>query len=162
MGDHTSSLSSSRWCACIAADRVSPRVPSHTRRPPPAGPRPPPTRSASTSASLPRRGSLPPRLASSFVIPTGSPRCKPSPAPRCCASSRPTGSPEIPEDLYYLIKKAVQVRKHLERNRQDKDAKFRLILVEARIHRVSRYYKEACKLPASWKYESATAAALVS
>merc|ERR1712078_417508 len=71
-------------------------------------------------------------------------------------------APEIPEDLYYLIKKAVQVRKHLERNRQDKDAKFRLILVEARIHRVSRYYKEACKLPANWKYESATAGALVS
>merc|ERR1712227_137918 len=71
-------------------------------------------------------------------------------------------APEIPEDLYMLIKKAVQVRKHLERNRQDKDAKFRLILVEARIHRVSRYYKEACKFPASRKYESATAAALVS
>merc|ERR1711998_553821 len=71
-------------------------------------------------------------------------------------------APEIPEDLYMLIKKAVQVRKHLERNRKDKDAKFRLILVEARIHRVSRYYKEAMKLPANWKYESATAAALVS
>ena len=26
--------------------------------------------------------------------------------------------PEIPEDLYQLIKKAVQVRKHLERNRK--------------------------------------------
>merc|ERR1712071_670630 len=35
-------------------------------------------------------------------------------------------APEIPEDLYMLIKKAVQVRKHLERNRQDKDSKFRL------------------------------------
>merc|ERR1719203_1217236 len=39
-------------------------------------------------------------------------------------------APEIPEDLYMLIKKAVQVRKHLERNRQDKDSKFRLILIE--------------------------------
>merc|ERR1711974_181893 len=70
--------------------------------------------------------------------------------------------PELPEDLYQLIKKAVSVRKHLERNRKDKDAKFRLILIEARIHRVSRYYKEACTLPPNWKYESATAAALVS
>ena len=26
----------------------------------------------------------------------------------------------IPEDLYHLVKKAVQVRKHLERNRKDK------------------------------------------
>ncbi|PNH11060.1 40S ribosomal protein S13-1, partial [Tetrabaena socialis] len=37
-------------------------------------------------------------------------------------------APELPEDLYFLIKKAVSVRKHLERNRKDKDGKFRLIL----------------------------------
>jgi small subunit ribosomal protein S13e len=53
-----------------------------------------------------------------------------------------------------LIKKAVAVRKHLERNRKDKDSKvlvirsqqkatsdtmqFRLILIESRIHRLSR------------------------
>ncbi|KAL4664059.1 hypothetical protein H8957_013296 [Semnopithecus entellus] len=30
-------------------------------------------------------------------------------------------APDLPEDLYYLIKKAVAVRKHLERNRKDKD-----------------------------------------
>lgn len=50
-------------------------------------------------------------------------------------------APEIPEDLYHLIKKAVSMRKHLERNRKDKDGKFRLILVESRIHRLARYYK---------------------
>ncbi len=44
-------------------------------------------------------------------------------------------APEIPEDLYMLIKKAVAVRKHLERNKKDKDSKFRLILIESRIHR---------------------------
>ena len=48
-------------------------------------------------------------------------------------------APELPEDCYYLIKKAVSIRKHLERNRKDKDAKFRLILVESRIHRLARY-----------------------
>lgn len=47
-------------------------------------------------------------------------------------------APEIPEDLYMLIKKAVAVRKHLERNRKDKDSKFRLILIESRIHRLVR------------------------
>ena len=31
--------------------------------------------------------------------------------------------PSIPEDMYHLIKKAVSVRKHLERNRGDKDSK---------------------------------------
>jgi ribosomal protein S15P/S13E len=32
-------------------------------------------------------------------------------------------APEIPEDLYMLIKKAVAVRKHLSTNRKDKDGK---------------------------------------
>ncbi|XP_033215358.1 40S ribosomal protein S13 [Belonocnema kinseyi] len=70
-------------------------------------------------------------------------------------------APEIPEDLYHLIKKAVAIRKHLERNRKDKDSKFRLILVESRIHRLARYYKQKSVLPPSWKYESSTASALV-
>ncbi len=89
-------------------------------------------------------------------------------------------APAIPEDLYMLIKKAVAVRKHLERNKKDKDSKFRLILIESRIHRFSliltpfwydlmycfwfrlaRYYRASRKLDANWKYESATASALV-
>ena len=70
-------------------------------------------------------------------------------------------APDIPEDLYHLIKKAVSVRKHLERNRKDKDSKFRLILVESRIHRLARYYKTVRKLPPNFKYESGTASALV-
>jgi small subunit ribosomal protein S13e len=71
-------------------------------------------------------------------------------------------APELPEDLYHLIKKAVQVRKHLERNRKDKDSKFRLILIESKIHRLSRYYKTAGQLAPNWKYDSATASTLVS
>lgn len=70
-------------------------------------------------------------------------------------------APTLPEDLYYLIKKAVSIRKHLERNRKDTDSKFRLILVESRIHRLGRYYKTKGILPPTWKYESQTASALV-
>merc|ERR1712151_670408 len=65
-------------------------------------------------------------------------------------------APDIPEDLYMLIKKSVNVHKHLERYRKDKDAKFRLILIESRIHRLARYYRRTRKLPANWKYQSAT------
>jgi len=71
-------------------------------------------------------------------------------------------APQLPEDLYNLIKKAVSIRKHLERNRKDIDAKYRLILVESRIHRLSRYFRKTGQLPPTWKYESATASALVS
>ncbi|PVU90174.1 hypothetical protein BB559_004747 [Furculomyces boomerangus] len=71
-------------------------------------------------------------------------------------------APELPEDLYFLIKKAVAVRKHLERNRKDRDAKYRLILIESRVHRLARYYKTSGQLPPNWKYESSTASTLVS
>jgi len=70
-------------------------------------------------------------------------------------------APEIPEDLYHLIKKAVAMRKHLESFRKDKDAKFHLILVESRVHRLARYYKKTRKLPPNWRYESATASTLL-
>merc|ERR1711893_136992 len=71
-------------------------------------------------------------------------------------------APDLPEDLYYLIKKAVAIRKHLERNRKDRDSKCRLILVESRIRRLARYYKIKAVLPPTWRYVSATASALVS
>merc|ERR1711907_601308 len=70
-------------------------------------------------------------------------------------------APELPEDLYFLIKKAVNVRKHLEKNRADKASKFRLILIESRIHRLARYYKLAKRIPGNWRYESSNAAALL-
>ncbi|XP_003741720.1 40S ribosomal protein S13 [Galendromus occidentalis] len=70
-------------------------------------------------------------------------------------------APDLPEDLYHLIKKAVAIRKHLERYRKDKDSKFRLILVESRIHRLARYYKTKRVLAPTWRYESSTASALV-
>ncbi|TNJ27839.1 Ribosomal protein S13 [Giardia muris] len=70
-------------------------------------------------------------------------------------------APEIPEDLYNLIKRAVTIRKHLERNRRDKDSKFRLILVESRIHRLSRYYRQEKRLPPTFHYKSDKAAALL-
>ena len=71
-------------------------------------------------------------------------------------------APEIPEDLYHLIKKAVNVRKHMEKYRKDKDGKFRLILIESRIHRLARYYKRIKQLPPKWKYESKKADTLIS
>ncbi|KAI7829059.1 40S ribosomal protein S13 [Kickxella alabastrina] len=71
-------------------------------------------------------------------------------------------APEIPEDLYFLIKKAVSVRKHLERNRKDFDAKYRVILIEARISRLARYYIACGQLPPNWKYVASTASTIVS
>jgi small subunit ribosomal protein S13e len=71
-------------------------------------------------------------------------------------------APEIPEDLYHLMRRAVSMRKHIEKNKRDKDSKYRLILVESKIHRQVRYYKLTKQLPANWRYDYQTALALVS
>ena len=41
--------------------------------------------------------------------------------------------------------------KHLERNRKDKDSKYRLILVESKIHRLTRYYRKTGQVESKWK-----------
>lgn len=69
--------------------------------------------------------------------------------------------PQLPEELYYLIKKAINVRKHLEKNKHDIDSKYRLILMESRIHRLARYYKRRRIIPPNWKYSQSNASALV-
>lgn len=69
-------------------------------------------------------------------------------------------APAMPEEIYYLIKKAVNVRKHLERSPHDVDGKYRLILIESRIHRLARYYKGRRLLDPTWKYSYQTASAL--
>ncbi|KAJ1737147.1 ribosomal 40S subunit protein S13 [Coemansia sp. BCRC 34490] len=60
-------------------------------------------------------------------------------------------APQVPEDLHFLIRKAVSINKHLERNRKDNDAKYRKSLVEARIRRLVKYYKTSGQLPSSWE-----------
>ena len=70
-------------------------------------------------------------------------------------------APSLPEDLYHLIKKAVNVRKHIEKYRADRDGKFRLILIESRIHRLARYYRQAKALPPTWRYQSKKADTLI-
>eukprot|EP01056_Protomagalhaensia_sp_Gyna25_P002210 Protomagalhaensia_sp_Gyna_25__2209@NODE_21_length_7814_cov_1312_689003_g14_i0_p8_GENE_NODE_21_length_7814_cov_1312_689003_g14_i0NODE_21_length_7814_cov_1312_689003_g14_i0_p8_ORF_typecomplete_len152_score21_26Ribosomal_S13_N/PF08069_12/1_1e30Ribosomal_S13_N/PF08069_12/4e03Ribosomal_S15/PF00312_22/1_6e16YflT/PF11181_8/0_0033HTH_7/PF02796_15/2_1e02HTH_7/PF02796_15/1_4Recombinase/PF07508_13/6_7e03Recombinase/PF07508_13/0_073HTH_23/PF13384_6/3e02HTH_23/PF13384_6/4HTH_23/PF13384_6/1_2e03_NODE_21_lengt len=68
---------------------------------------------------------------------------------------------EIPESLYFLMKKAVTMRKHMEKARGDMDCKFRLGLCESKIHRLARYYRRTHKLPHTWKYTAAMASAAV-
>jgi len=71
-------------------------------------------------------------------------------------------APKLPEDLYHLIKKAVSMRKHLEKSKNDMDCKFRLTIKESRIHRLTRYYRKTGKVAPGFKYVSNKASALVS
>ena len=70
-------------------------------------------------------------------------------------------APSVPEDLYMLIKKAVAIRKHLEKFRKDKVSKYRLILTESRIHRLARYYKTSGAIAPNWKFDSSSASAMI-
>ena len=70
-------------------------------------------------------------------------------------------APQLPEDLYHMIKKAVNIRKHIEKFRADTDGKFRLILVESRIHRLARYYRKSKALPPTFRYQSKKADTLI-
>lgn len=82
----------------------------------------------------------------------------PSPKPSGCPTCE---APRVFANRHRVNVQAVAVRKHLERNRKDKDSKFRLILIESRIHRLARYYKTVGVLPPTWRYEAATASTLV-
>lgn len=59
--------------------------------------------------------------------------------------------PSIPEDLMNLLERARRMRVHLEKNKSDKYNRHRLQLVEAKIHRLVKYYKRIGELPKDWE-----------
>ena len=65
--------------------------------------------------------------------------------------------PEMPEDLDKLVKKALGLQKHLKVHNSDHRNVRSLELVEAKIHRLSKYYKSIGKLPKSWRYAAVIA-----
>jgi small subunit ribosomal protein S15 len=64
---------------------------------------------------------------------------------------------EIPEDLDRLVRKAAGLQKHLKAHNSDHRNVRSLELVEAKIHRLAQYYKNADKIPESWKYAAVIA-----
>jgi len=70
-------------------------------------------------------------------------------------------SMNIPEDIYNLIKRAINLRRHIEENHKDFHSKRGLFLIESKIHRLSKYYRRNKILPANWKYDHTKAATLI-
>ena len=68
---------------------------------------------------------------------------------------------EVPDDIYNLIKKAVQLHKHLVANHHDAKAIHGLELLESKIRRLGKYYARTGKLPDNWKYSIDKAKLLV-
>ena len=70
-------------------------------------------------------------------------------------------APPIPEDLANLIRKAIRVRRHLEKNKKDMHNKVALERIESKIKRLVKYYKREGVLPPDWRYSPEKAAILV-
>ncbi|MCS7095042.1 MAG: 30S ribosomal protein S15 [Thaumarchaeota archaeon] len=63
-------------------------------------------------------------------------------------------SQEIPEDLMNLIERARRMHVHLQNNRSDRYNKHRLQLVEAKIHRLVKYYKRVGRIPKDFQFRT--------
>src|SRR3972149_7744810 len=63
-------------------------------------------------------------------------------------------APSMPEDLSNLMKKAQSMAVHMEKTKKDIHKKRNMQIIEARIHKLSRYYKREGVLPKNWKYEA--------
>lgn len=65
--------------------------------------------------------------------------------------------PEMPEDLNNIVRKALGLQKHLKTHTSDRRNVRSLELLEAKVHRLSSYYKKIGRIPKTWKYKSVIA-----
>lgn len=70
-------------------------------------------------------------------------------------------TPEVPDDLMSLMKKAVNLDRHIVKNMKDLHNQHALHNVEAKIRRLVTYYQREGRLPASWRYSLSSAKLLV-
>jgi small subunit ribosomal protein S15 len=69
--------------------------------------------------------------------------------------------PKLPSDLIALIKKDIDIMKHVETNKKDMSAKRGLLLTISKIRRLTKYYKNVGKLPRDWIYDRSKAKLLL-
>ncbi len=69
--------------------------------------------------------------------------------------------PNLPENLFFLIKKSISLREHLLKNKKDFHSKRGLELTESKIRRLAKYYIRKGVLPEDWKYDPEKAKLLI-
>ena len=67
----------------------------------------------------------------------------------------------LPEDLLNLVKKALNIRKHLEDNHRDLEGRKGLQRTESKIYRLIKYYKKKKILRQDFKYDPESIRTLV-
>ncbi len=68
---------------------------------------------------------------------------------------------EVPDDIYNLMKKVVNLHKHLDANHHDSKATHGVELLESKIRRLGKYYVRKGNLPKDWTYNIEQAKLLV-
>lgn len=69
---------------------------------------------------------------------------------------------KVPEDIYNLIVKVLELKKHLDRNPKDVHNKRSLNNMVSKIRRLEKYYRREGVLPKDWKYSIERAEMLIS
>lgn len=69
--------------------------------------------------------------------------------------------PKVPDDLAALIKRVIKINEHIQKNKHDMTAKRGLILIESKIKRLVKYYKNKGVLPQEWTYSTEQAKFLI-
>jgi len=65
---------------------------------------------------------------------------------------------EVPDDLQALLKRVVHLQRHLATHPNDLANRRGLTLMESRIRRLARYYRQHRRIPEGWRYSAAGAA----
>jgi small subunit ribosomal protein S15 len=68
---------------------------------------------------------------------------------------------KLPEDLMNIMRRVVELRVHMERNKKDYQSYRGLELAESNIRRLVKYYIKKGVLPKGWKYDAEQAKLLV-
>ena len=69
--------------------------------------------------------------------------------------------PDLPEDMLNLLRKAVVLRQHLERQKADYHSQKGLQNLESKIRRLGKYYSHTGMMPKEWKYDPEKAKLIV-
>lgn len=69
--------------------------------------------------------------------------------------------PELPDDVMSLLRKAVNLDRHITRNKKDLHNQHALHNIEAKIRRLVGYYQREGRMPSSWRYSLSSAKLIV-
>jgi small subunit ribosomal protein S15 len=135
---------------------------SHQTRPPsksnPSWVTTTPEEARTAALKMAKEGVTPSRIGQALRDDYGVPLVKPlvgKPLGRILSEGK--AAPKIPQDLQDLIERAHRVQKHLGTHHSDRKNVHSLELVEAKIYRLSKYYKGKGILPSDFKYTAVVA-----